>query len=289
MKPFLLDVLQCDACGGELFFQDEDPQLVCTVCGKTIPMENSIPLFSPPPTQMVPSEKMARGPGLGTPWRQANWHFLQEQVNRLGEGALILDVGAGRGDFAEALTRHRAIALEVYPYPEVDVVCDLTQTNPFRPASFEAILLLNVLEHVYDTHALLDRLAGLLKPDGILLVAIPFMVKMHQVPVDFVRYTHFALARFAEQHGLLVEHLEGYYDPVFFLGEGIGNLKNSILPGLSVSQKQRSRVLIKGLQFIADQLQHTLGPGKVNDPAKARSLAPTGYQVVYRKHPNNTK
>jgi SAM-dependent methyltransferase len=171
----------------------------------------------------------------------------------------------------------------------VDVVCDLTCTNPFRPASFEAILLLNVLEHVYDTHALLDRLAGLLKPDGVLLVAIPFMVKLHQVPVDFVRYTHFALAHLAEQHGLLVEHLEGYYDPVFFLGEGIGNLHNAILPGLSGSQKQRSRVLIKGLRFLANQLQHTLGPGEVGDPAKARSLAPTGYQVVYRKYVNNTK
>ncbi len=39
-----------------------------------------IPIFTPPPDDIVPSEKIARSPDIGTPWRQANWRFLQAQV-----------------------------------------------------------------------------------------------------------------------------------------------------------------------------------------------------------------
>ena len=152
------------------------------------------------------------------------------------------------------LNGRRSLALEIYPYPEVDVVCDLTQVNPFRPGSFDAALLMNVLEHVYDTHNLLASLCQLLKPGGVLLVAVPFMVKMHQVPVDFVRYTHFALERLGAEHGLSVERLEGYYDPVFFLGEGLGNLKNAVLPALPASRRYPARLLLGGIQALASLL-----------------------------------
>ena len=72
-----------------------------------------------------------------------------------------------------------SLALDIYPYPEVDVVCDLTQVNPFRENSFDAIVLMNVLEHVFATGVFLSELAKLLKPGGRLLVAIPFLLKVH--------------------------------------------------------------------------------------------------------------
>ena len=283
MKPELLQVLQCPDCTGEFDLQESSRQLVCKACGKIAPLINGIPMFSEPPDEMAPSEKIARGPGMGTPWRQANWRFLQQQVDRLPANALILDVGAGRGDFAAALQKHRSLALEVVPYPEVDLVCDLTRANPFHPASFEAILLLNVLEHVYDTHALLETLSGLLKPGGVLIMAIPFMVKLHQTPVDFVRYTHFSLQQLGEDHDLQIDLLEGYYDPMFFLGEGLGNLRNATLPELKSPQRQAARFALGGIQLLANTIQRILGPGKALDPGQTRSMAPTGYQIVYRK------
>ncbi len=220
---------------------------------------------------------------MGTPWRQANWRFLQKQVSRLESEALILDVGAGRGDFSEVYRRHRSIALEVYPYPEIDLVCDLTQANPFRPASFEAILLLNVLEHVFDVQALIHELAQLLKPQGFLIVAIPFMVKMHQIPIDYARYTHYALSRLGEANGLQVETLEGYYDPIFFLGEAIGNLKNAVLPGMPSKKRLPAVALTRGLHVLSNWLQRILGEGKIIDPNRTKSMTPTGYHIVYRK------
>jgi SAM-dependent methyltransferase len=232
---------------------------------------------------MVPSEKLSRGPQIGTPWRRANWRFLQQQVARLKSDALILDVGAGRGDFADLFENRHYLALDVYPYPEVDIVCDLTQVNPFRPGSFDAILLLNVMEHVYDTRALLDSLAGMLKPGGVILVAIPFLVKIHQAPIDFVRYTHYALERLAEGAGLQVDLLEGYYDPVFFLGEGTGNLRHAVLPTMKGWRRYLAGAGIAVIEGCANLLNRLYGAGKSLPPEKVRSSAPTGYQVVYRK------
>jgi len=281
MNDILLQVIRCEHCGGG--FIEADDVLMCSSCSSKVSLHGNIPIFSTISDEISPSEKIERKPNLGTPWRQANWRFLEEQIACIKENALILDVGAGRGDFEDALKGRKSLALDVYPYPEIDIVCDLTATNPFRENSFDVILLFNVMEHVYDTHRLLESLSAMLKPNGMLIVSIPFMVKIHQVPVDFVRYTHFALQQLGEMYKLTVEKLEGYYDPIFFLGESIGNLKWAILPTMRGLPHYIGRVLLIGIQLLVDLLERLVGPGWVQQPFEARSLAPTGYHIVYRK------
>lgn len=289
MKAGLLERLVCVACGGELA-PTSNRELVCRACGRQTPVHigeesREIPIFTPPPPGLQPSPRLARGPELGTPWRRANWRFLEAEANHLPAEAALLDVGAGRGDFADLFSGRNYYALDVYPYPEVDLVCDLSHTNPLRAASFDAVLLMNVLEHVYDGRSLLRSLAHILKPGGVLIVAIPFMVKMHQVPVDFARYTHYALQRMGEDSGLALDKLEGFYDPVSLLGEGIGNLKNAVLPTLHGWRRYAGKALALGLAALSAGLRGVLGPGKLRPPAEVRSLAPTGYHLVYRKIP----
>ena len=281
MNPTLLSLIHCDRCGHEL--TEQDGALCCENCDRRVPMQDGVPVFTLSPGDLQPSEKQRRGAEIGTPWRRANWRFLAGQTATLEAGATILDVGAGRGDFAALFQGRDYLALDVYPYPEVDIVCDLTQSNPFREASFDAILLMNVLEHVYDTHALLEALGAMLKPSGALICAIPFLVKMHQEPVDYVRFTHYALERLGPQHGLKLELLEGFYDPISLLGEGIGNLKWAVLPKIRGLRHYAGRILLAGMEVMASALGRLTGPGGVKPPQAARSHAPTGYHVVYRK------
>lgn len=281
MNPSLLHAIVCDRCGGEL--KERENELLCSSCDRRVALQGQSPLFTQPPSGLKPSDKLERGPDIGTPWRQANWRFLQGAVAALAPGALILDVGAGRGDFAAAFEGRNVLALDVYPYPEIDIVCDLTQANPLRPASLDAIVMLNVLEHVFDTHALLAALAEALKPGGRLVVAIPFMVKMHQTPIDYVRYTHYALQRLGQAHGLGLETLQGFYDPISLLGEGMGNLRHAVLPGMRGVPHYAGRLLLAGMQALSSGLARVLGPGKALAPDEVRSQAPTGYQLVYIK------
>ena len=274
-------LIQCDLCGHDLELTDD--ALGCTNCGRSVPLQDGKPIFSSPPPGLQVSKKIVRGPEIGTPWRQANWRFLAEQVAALEPEAVILDVGAGRGDFADLFEGRNYLALDVYPYPEVDIVCDLTRSNPFRAASLDTILLMNVLEHVYDTHALLASLVEMLKADGTLLIAIPFLVKMHQEPVDFVRYTHYALERMGAEHGLALEHLEGFYDPISLLGEGTGNIKHAVLPNLRGFRHYAGRLLLLGMEALSASMRRVVGEGQMRHPQEARSHAPTGYHVIYRK------
>lgn len=281
MKPSLSDFIVCFHCGDELLHKTDN--LVCQGCGDLVPLQGGIPIFTPVQEDIRPSEKMVRGPNLGTPWRQANWCFLEKQIAQLEPDEAILEIGAGRGDFSDIFEGRKYLALDIYPYPEVDVVCDLTQVNPFRPDSFGAVVLMNVLEHVYDTNALMSVLRKLIRPGGVLIVTIPFLVKMHQVPVDFVRYTHFALKRLGNQHELITEQLEGFYDPIFLLDQGTGNLKWSVLPTIRGWRHYLGRSLLWGIQAAFKGLRAVVGKGRAQSPNKARSLAPVGYHVVYRR------
>lgn len=281
MKPFLTRMIICPHCGSD--FDTKVDQLTCSTCQHTVPLRDGIPVFTHPPDILQPSQKLKRGPNLGTPWRRANWRFLESQLALLPINGTILDVGAGRGDFESLLAGRDYLALDVYPYPETDIVCDLSSTNPFRPRSLDVILLMNVLEHVFETQLFITSLVHILKPGGKLIVAIPFMVKMHQEPLDFIRYTHYALEEIATQNQLKINLLEGYYDPIFFLNEGLGNIKYAYLPIAQGSKRFLARTLLYSMEKLTGQLAKLIGLGETLPPEQTRSHAPTGYHTVFQK------
>jgi SAM-dependent methyltransferase len=55
----------------------------------------------------------------------------------------------------------------------VDVVQSVLNDAPFAPASFDAITMWDVLEHVYNPRAVLAQVARLLRPGGVFVVNHP--------------------------------------------------------------------------------------------------------------------
>jgi SAM-dependent methyltransferase len=83
----------------------------------------------------------------------------------------LLDVGCG---FNELARRHGdGVGVDVYPWPEIDILCD-TRRLPFRDASFDTTALLAVLNHVppQDREAVLKEVHRVLRPAGRLLVTM---------------------------------------------------------------------------------------------------------------------
>ena len=54
-----------------------------------------------------------------------------------------------------------------------DVKCGVISDPPFAEASFDAVAMLDVLEHMYDPMGSLTQCARLLKPGGLLVVKSP--------------------------------------------------------------------------------------------------------------------
>ncbi len=60
---------------------------------------------------------------------------------------------------------------------------------PVAPGTFDMVLSVNTLEHVYDLEGTLQKLIRALKPGGRIVFAVPFLFRMHGCPDDYNRPT----------------------------------------------------------------------------------------------------
>ncbi len=98
-----------------------------------------------------------------------------------GGAKRLLDLSVGGGDTSMALAKlgYRVIATDYgVPPPMPDGILrvagvDLNGFLPFRSASFDAVNLVEVIEHIENQAQLVRELNRVLKPGGVLLVSTP--------------------------------------------------------------------------------------------------------------------
>jgi SAM-dependent methyltransferase len=280
-SPAILKILQCPNCRSSLI--EKKQLLYCQKCKKDFQIFDGKYIFTEFPKDINPSEIRERGSNKDTNWRKENTKFLDIHMKKQDPGSLILDVGAGRGDFLQYYKNFPHYLLDVYPYPEIDIVCDLTKSNPFQPESIDAILLMNVLEHVYNPSDLLRSLNTILKSDGRIFITIPFFLKIHQAPLDFQRLTHYAIKVLAHETGFTIEHIDGVYDPSGLIHETIRYFRFWTFP----EQKRLPRIISKIILSILTCLINLLGflsqRVHLRQPFDSDHPAPLGYQVIFKK------
>src|SRR5450432_2552460 len=66
-------------------------------------------------------------------------------------------------------------------------------TLPFENESFDCLFSSEVFEHVFNLPQILPEINRVLKPGAKLLITCPFAWEEHEIPVDYARYTRFAL------------------------------------------------------------------------------------------------
>jgi SAM-dependent methyltransferase len=117
-------------------------------------------------------------------------------------GREVSAVGVDRSPRALAFCRRRGVER---------LVCAEGDRLPFRPASFDLVLLLDVLEHFADEMALLGGVQRLLRSGGRVLVSVPAFQLLWSVHDEtlhhFRRYTAGRLGRVLEQAGFTLEVL----------------------------------------------------------------------------------
>jgi SAM-dependent methyltransferase len=106
----------------------------------------------------------------------------------LSSNELVLDVGSGPERLGD-----RFINLDVFPFPEVDIVAD-AEFLPFKDDSVEAIVSESMIEHVPHPLIVAKEMSRVLKKGGILYVSAPFITPYHASPDDFNRWTTSGLA-----------------------------------------------------------------------------------------------
>lgn len=123
------------------------------------------------------------------------------------------------------LSRHRI--------SHIDFECDLNQPLPFDTASFDTIVLSDVLEHLYDPGALWMEMARVLRPQGKVVCSVPFFYWLHECPHDYYRYTEFALRRFATRSSMQVLTLQPLGGSIEIIADLLAKHLSRV-PGLGV-------------------------------------------------------
>jgi 2-polyprenyl-3-methyl-5-hydroxy-6-metoxy-1,4-benzoquinol methylase len=100
-------------------------------------------------------------------------------------GARVLDVGCATGDFIALAGQHydmwglelsstaAAVAREKNPRFASQIATGFIEDQDFAPASFDAIVMWDVIEHVWDPRAVCRQLVGYLKVGGSLFLSTP--------------------------------------------------------------------------------------------------------------------
>lgn len=127
-----------------------------------------------------------------------------------GSAGIVVDVGCGTAPYRALFTHTHYVGIEVASSSAfgsakggADVLYD-GQHLPLADASIDAILCNQVLEHVFEPVAFLTELRRVLRPEGQLMMTVPFVWDEHEQPYDFARYSSFGLAHLAEKCGFQV-------------------------------------------------------------------------------------
>lgn len=79
---------------------------------------------------------------------------------------------------------------------------DLCRPPDVLPGPFDLIICEQILEHVVDPITAVDTLRRICRPDGHVFVSTPFLVRLHDFPGDFWRFTPAGLERLLRCRGL---------------------------------------------------------------------------------------
>jgi SAM-dependent methyltransferase len=132
--------------------------------------------------------------------------FIRSSFRLYGKRGYLLDLGCGIKPFKEVYQHYAesSVGIDVAQTPHetqhVDVFYD-GKKIPFPDSVFDYVLCTEVMEHVSEPDDFLKEIYRVLKPGGILIMTIPFLVPLHEEPYDFYRYTKYGLKHLLNSAG----------------------------------------------------------------------------------------
>lgn len=154
---------------------------------------------------------------------------LDRHVRQSTHAVAVLDFGCGTGAFLTDLERfgpvsavdgdEAAVAFcHQRGHAEARHVAAGTPL-PFADASFDLVTTLDVIEHIENDVAALRELHRVIRPGGLLLVAVPAFMFLwgdqDEISHHFRRYTDASLRRSLQSAGFVVEH-SSYFNTWLF-------------------------------------------------------------------------
>lgn len=152
---------------------------------------------------------------------EVRWEFARV-AEMIAEDAEVLDVGCGDGDFLKSLSNRKKLGLDLNPAAlekakDYDFPVRGETLAQQTDASADAITLFHVMEHLNDPAEILADLVRVLRPGGLLAIAVPnndgFIGRMVHAPLNgpphhVLRWGGDSLRKIADLHSVTLEKIE---------------------------------------------------------------------------------
>lgn len=130
---------------------------------------------------------------------------LLEKYAPLYRGVLY-DFGCGespyRAFFLQYAERYVGVDWAGSPHDtRADIAADLNEPIPIDSEVADTIVSLSVLEHLREPGRMLSEAFRILKPNGALILQVPWQWRIHEAPHDYFRYTPFGLRYLLQKAG----------------------------------------------------------------------------------------
>jgi SAM-dependent methyltransferase len=133
-------------------------------------------------------------------------HVTKIFFNKIPPCLSVIEIGGGnammRSTLQQACRSESYISTDIEPTDNTDVVCD-AQNMIFSDDDADVIAAFEVMEHIPDTDKFLSEVRRVLRPNGYLVISVPFLYGKHDYQ-DFYRWTSQGLEYVMNKHGLKV-------------------------------------------------------------------------------------
>ncbi|MDX6679261.1 MAG: hypothetical protein QOE31_3313 [Solirubrobacteraceae bacterium] len=212
------------------------------------------------------------------PWERGPiLEFMFRQARTVAQHARVLDVGAGDAPYAELFAHTDYVTLDWESSPHegarAAAVSASADAIPLPDASFDVVVLTQVLEHVRRPAVVIAEIARVLRPGGRLLATVPFVWELHEEPHDYWRFTPYALAALLEDAGLEAVEIAPRSDSLSALAQLMKNVGWSLLGDEPDARRTQAS---ETLRMLADEVAALA-------PLDSRRILPLGYTLEGRR------
>ena len=169
---------------------------------------------------------------------------IKKLAHHFNDGYL-LDVGCGRKPYKSLFNVTSYIGLDVAggghndDAKSADIYYD-GKVFPFTDSFFDYVISNQVLEHVFEPGPFMEEIYRILKPNGLLLITVPFVWDEHEIPYDYGRYTSFGLNHLISKKGFKI--IEQYKSSSYV--DTLAQMFSSYIYTIFLTKNQYLNVLI---------------------------------------------
>lgn len=186
----------------------------------------------------------------------------------------LLDIGAGRQPYKkliiDMLTTYDSVDL-FDKFPEIKYHLDAQNLEGIDEGKYDIVILTEVLEHIPHPWKALSEANRVLCSNGTIIVTVPHLSRLHDLPHDYYRFTSYGLRVLLEDAGFSDIRILPKGALFCFLGHQMSSLLLTLTWGVPI---------LKDIVFLLNKWFITIPFFYIDSVFKIDTILPLGYIAV---------